>query len=95
MDFEDFEKSLKSGSPPADLNEQLRVLWYFAKKDWNRAHQIAQDIHSREGSLLHAFLHRDEGDQWNADYWYRQAGQDPFKGSIEEEWQSLLKKFLL
>ena len=40
-------------------------------------------------AAVHAFLHREEGVQWNAEYWYRQAGRPPFTGSLEDEWVAL------
>ncbi|HEY1240375.1 MAG TPA: hypothetical protein VGF16_07445 [Bryobacteraceae bacterium] len=54
----------------------LAGLWlYFSC--WNEAHQIAQDIGTREGSYWHAIVHRQEPDAWNARYWFRQAGVHP------------------
>lgn len=51
----------------------LLLLWH---DHWNPAHEIAQ---SREGEpdhdLLHAILHRREGDFANAGYWFRGAGK--------------------
>ncbi len=53
-----------------------------------KAHQICQ---AHEGSPLydwiHALVHRIEGDDANAAYWYRRAGKTRHPGSIEEEWQ--------
>jgi ribosomal-protein-alanine N-acetyltransferase len=54
--------------------------------DWQTVHQICQD---HEGEQFfdwgHALCHRIEGDDWNADYWYRRAGKTR-TGSIAEEW---------
>lgn len=51
----------------------LALLWH---DHWTPAHEIAQ---SREGEpdhdLLHALLHRREGDFANAGYWFRRAGK--------------------
>ncbi len=53
-----------------------------------RAHQISQE---HEGAALfdwvHALVHRIEGDDANAGYWYGRAGKSRHPGSIEEEWQ--------
>ena len=47
-------------------------------EQWDDAHTIAQ---ANEGhplaDWLHAILHRIEGDESNARYWYRQAKRDP------------------
>lgn len=56
--------------------------------EMEKAHQICQD---HEGSPLfdwiHALIHRIEGDDANAAYWYRRAGKTRHSGSPEEEWQ--------
>jgi hypothetical protein len=44
---------------------------------WTEAHEIAQDIGSPEGGYWHAIVHRQEPDDWNSAYWFRQAGQHP------------------
>jgi len=49
----------------------LAGLWWDAKGDWTRAHESAQQDEGPEGSWAHAYLHRKEGDQDNAAYWYR------------------------
>ena len=57
-------------------------------EDWQKAHQICQ---AHEGSplfdWLHALVHRIEGDDANAEHWYRRAGKNRHPGSIAEEWQ--------
>ena len=54
----------------------------------DKAHQICQD---HEGSPLydwiHALVHRIEGDDANAAYWYRRAGKTRHDGPVEEEWR--------
>ena len=44
-------------------------------QEWERAHEIVQDLNSQEAAWIHAVLHRIEGDNSNAAYWYRQAGR--------------------
>ncbi len=61
--------------------------------NWDEAHRIVQDIHTSEAAWIHAYLHRKEGDQWNADYWYRRAQKPSFKGTLEEEWELLWSYF--
>jgi len=59
----------------------LALLWH---DHWDEAHAIAQ---SREGErdfdLLHAILHRREGDSANAGYWFRSAGKHPCYSRLE------------
>ena len=93
MTFETFCQSLEQPEPP-DLPPLLLALWHDAKGDWDTAHDIAQDEYTPEGSLLHAYLHRKEGDEWNAGYWYRQAHKTMPHNSLQEEWEQLARKFL-
>ena len=94
MTFEDFQALLKNDMPPPGLNPLLLALWYDGKGEWESSHNIASEIHNDKGSLLHAYLHRREGDIWNADYWCRQAGTKRREITLEEEWESLVRKFL-
>ncbi len=57
--------------------------------DWQGAHNLVDHLNNKEAAWIHAYLHRKEGDQWNADYWYRRAGKSSFNGSLEDEWQQL------
>ena len=54
-----------------------------------KAHKIIQEIHSKDSALVHAYLHRREGDTSNANYWYQTAGESAFNGTMEEEWEKL------
>ena len=68
------------------MHERLQAaLDALAQGDWQGAHDIAQDDPSPEGAWMHAHLHRLEGDEGNAAYWYRRAGRDPFPGTPQEE----------
>lgn len=60
------------------------------KGDWEMAHNVAQEVESSDGSWVHAYLHRVEGDLGNAAYWYRRANR-PVKTSenLDEEWTEL------
>lgn len=73
----------------------MQALWFDGKGDWEAAHNIAQDIHSNSGSLIHAYLHRKEGDEGNAGYWYARAGETYPNVSLQEEWEHLVERFLI
>src|SRR5690349_8039158 len=63
-------------------------LWlYFSC--WDEAHQIAQDIGTREGSYWHAIIHRQEPDAWNAGYWFRQVGAYPVFSELQPRAQKI------
>ncbi len=93
MNYDEFLKSLNDKKPPR-ISVYLEALWYDKKDNWHRAHQIAQEIYDESGSWIHAYLHRVEGDIWNANYWYSRAGKKMPAVSLEEEWEILTKYFL-
>ena len=90
----DFKASLASASPPADIAPALAALWRAGRGEWNAAHAIAQDDPSRAAAWVHAYLHRQEGDRFNAAYWYRQAAQTVADGSLESEWEAITTTLL-
>lgn len=94
MTLQEFTASLKEPHPPEGLSPLLKALWYDGKNDWDTAHNLAQDIHSADGSWIHAFLHRKEGDEGNAAYWYRRAGRSIARCSLEEEWKKIAEELL-
>ena len=94
MTFNDFIKSLEQTTPPTELNPLLQALWFEGKGDWETSHTIAQDIHTKEASWIHAYLHRKEGDLGNASYWYHRAGKPVPTISLEKEWESIVRELL-
>ena len=95
MSFEEFIRSIdREDMPGPGLSETLVSLWWDRKGDWDRAHAIAQDIPTTQGSAVHAYLHREEGVLWNADYWYRRAGRQRPTISLAEEWEALVREML-
>lgn len=94
MTFIEFKDSLKSDQPPRDLSVPLTALWYDGKGKWDQAHQKVDHLNDATSALIHAYLHRKEGDIWNADYWYRKAEEVRPNVSLEEEWQKLVMLFL-
>ena len=77
---------------PAGLAGSLLALWYAGKGEWRRAHEVAQSGKDRDSAWVHAYLHRREGDQGNAEYWYRRAGRPVFRAGLEEEWAVMLQE---
>ena len=75
MTFDEFSASLRDETPPAGTPRPLFALWRDGKGDWTGAHEIAQDVDTVEGAMVHAYLHRKEGDLDNARYWYQRAGR--------------------
>lgn len=94
MTFEEFFASISGKKPPPDIAETLTSLWWDKKGNWDRAHSIAQQIPTLPGSAVHAYLHREEGVLWNADYWYSRAGRPRPDITLEEEWRQLVDEML-
>ncbi|MGB8115368.1 MAG: hypothetical protein WCF22_16420 [Candidatus Sulfotelmatobacter sp.] len=94
MTLDDFRKSLVATEPPAGLTHALAGLWWDAKGDWTRAHESAQQDEGRDGSWVHAYLHRKEGDQDNAAYWYSRAGKPACREPLGEEWVRIVTTLL-
>jgi len=94
MTFTEFKSSLIGSSAPQGLPVELEALWYDGKGDWNKSHEVIQDVNSKNAAWIHAYLHRKEGDLGNAQYWYSRANKAMPKMSIEEEWQTLVEYFL-
>ena len=94
MRLDEFRQSLSASELPAGLSVALAGLWWDAKGDWTRAHESAQQDEGRDGSWVHAYLHRKEGDQGNAAYWYSRAGKPVCREPLDAEWLSIVKGLL-
>lgn len=94
MDLEFFKASLAQEAPPAGLERPLAALWHAAKGQWDTAHELAQAEDNATGAWVHAYLHRVEGDEGNAGYWYRQAGKPHCRASLDEEWEQIAAALL-
>lgn len=94
MNVNEFLQSAELDSPPADLNAPLAALWWDRKGDWAKAHGLVDELESKDGMAVHAYLHRKEGSLANADYWYARAGRAFHRPDLEDEWQALVAGLL-
>lgn len=95
MTTQEFLASTQSESAPPDAaTDILQALWYAKRDEWDRAHSIAQDIGTRNGAWVHAHLHRVEGDESNAGYWYSRAGKRHSEKSLDDEWLEIADTLL-
>jgi hypothetical protein len=69
----------------------LAALWWDAKGDWARAHALVDELETQAGMAVHAYLHRKEGQAWNAEYWYKRSGRQFRREQLEEEWAALVE----
>ena len=94
MKLENFLAIRETGIIPDDLPLLLQALLLDADGDWDSAHGIAQKDLTPDGSWVHAYLHRKEGDLGNAAYWYHAAGRQMPDLSMEEEWEYIAQALL-
>jgi hypothetical protein len=86
---------MNSDAPPGGLSVPQQAMWWLRTgnlamgAEWRRAHELCQ---AREGDpahdMVHALVHRIEGDDANAGYWYRRAGRRPAE-TVAAEWQAM------
>lgn len=94
MTLDEFQKSLSEANPPANLDNALAGLWWDAKNDWAQAHESAQQDEGPNGSWVHAYLHRKEGDHANAAYWYQRANRPVCREALDTEWSRIVSALL-
>lgn len=94
MRIDEFRASLSTDQPPAGLDAPLRALWWDAKDAWDQAHVCAQEDAGRDSAWVHAYLHRKEGDDPNAAYWYHRAKREHASGPFDGEWSSIVGELL-
>jgi hypothetical protein len=92
--FAEFKATLTESSPPKGLAPAIEALWFAANGLWERAHAAAQKRDDAAGAWVHAYLHRMEGDEDNARYWYGRAGRPPSTAPQAKEWEEIAKALL-
>ena len=91
MKIDEFRVSLSQAAPPEGLPGTLAALWWDAKGDWARAHELVDSLETPEGMAVHAYLHRKEGAASNAEYWYQRAGRGFHRPTLDAEWAALVE----
>jgi hypothetical protein len=94
MHIEEFRASLTREELPEGLPAPLAALWWDAKGDWARAHSLVDELETADAMAVHAYLHRKEGQAFNADYWYSRAGRSFHRPTLEAEWDALAEGLL-
>ena len=54
MTLGNFTKSIEEKTIPKDLTQILTALWYDGIGDWQKAHEITQNISTVQASEVHA-----------------------------------------
>ncbi len=83
--YKEFQLTFQEEAPNSNWPQSLQALWFAANGNWESSHTIAQNLHTEMGSWIHAHLHRVEGDEFNAGYWYQQAGKPFCSTSFSDE----------
>lgn len=94
MNLEKFKTSVVEEEPPLGLSTPLAALWWDAKGNWAKAHALVDELETRDGMAVHAYLHRKDGQAANADYWYQRAGRGCYRTALKAEWRTLVEALL-
>ena len=94
MNSEEFTKSLSDQTPAPGLPAPLLALWWDAKGNWEQAHALVDELETKDGMAVHAYLHRKEGSTSNAEYWYQRSGTAFRRPTLEAEWTALVETLL-
>ena len=89
-----FDQSLTDPAPPEELSAELTALWWLYNRNWQTAHDLIDGRPGTDSAWVHALLHRMEGDQGNADYWYARAGRARPNVTIKQEMDDMVEYFL-
>jgi hypothetical protein len=89
-----FKDSLLQNEPPQSCDVYFKALWFAGKGEWDKAHNLIQDVEDKNAAWIHGYLHRQEGDTSNADYWYCRAGRSRPNVELEEEWIEIVSALI-
>ena len=65
--------------------DHIKALDLAREGSWDEAHKLVQQYSDKLSCLIHAYLHRVEGDMSNAQYWYDRTDEDMPNNTLEEE----------
>ena len=90
-----FRDSLTGANPPGGLGPALQALWWAGKGKWDHAHVLAGDRQDdADCNLVHGHLHRAEGDEENARFWYARSGRASSALPLDQEWHAIAAELL-
>ena len=94
MNYDQFLHSIKTKQLPEGLSIYLTAMWYDGCEQWDNAHDCVDSLNDATACWVHAYLHRKEGDIWNADYWYSRAKKQRPAVSLQDEWTAIVRALL-
>jgi len=89
MNYTSFNHTLDMGKPPEDFSTELKALWWERKNYWDKAHELVQHLQGADAAWVHAYLHRKEGDDMNASYWYSKADREYPNIDLNDEFREI------
>ena len=72
--------------------DHLRALDLAKAGKLREAHKIVLKCSDELSCLIHAYIHRAEGDMSNANYWYHRVGVNQPDCTLDDELDNLYKK---
>ncbi|TXF90935.1 hypothetical protein FUA23_03805 [Neolewinella aurantiaca] len=90
----EFEASLTADHPPEGVSVEIAALWWLCNHNWQKGHDLIDRAPGQDAAWVHALMHRMEGDQANARYWYSRAGREVGTSTIGQEVEDLLDYFM-
>lgn len=72
-------------------SDHIKALELARDGYWDESHQLVQAASDELSCLIHAYLHREEGDMDNAAFWYKRADTTMPHNTLEEEWDRLYR----
>ena len=91
MEYNDFIILIEKQKPSEKLSGIHLAIFYILKDNWDMAHETVQKLNTAIAYQFSAYLHRVEGNQDNASYWYRRAKMEPTIASLETELSDIIK----
>jgi len=73
----ELEEALTQAGLTDHRSELVRATVLLWHDHLDAAHTLAQDVETKDGSYVHAILHRREPDYGNAKYWFHRVGKHP------------------
>jgi hypothetical protein len=92
--LDQFLASLAEEVSPNGLSGPLLGVWHAMRGEWQAAHDAVQEENT-SCAWVHAVLHREEGDDCNAAYWYRLARRSSSAGPIRDEYLAIARELIL
>ena len=94
MDLTAFRDSLKDSTPPAGHEQGAAGTMARCQRRLGSCPHAGPGYTRSGRRWVHAYLHRVEGDESNAGYWYGRAEKPHCQTSLEEEWVEIATALL-